>query len=468
MTKSLHVFTFSLFLGGAVAHAGTALDLAVPEPGSRSGAGAPRPEWTVAASVPAVQELTWPAFLREVLSANLGYAAARYDVDIAAADAAAARLLPNPTLSLVGDRDLTYHDKVAIGTDGERTRLRQAESRSIGFGQTIELGGKRRWRGKVADESLRAAAATLDDFLRNLKLDATAAYVDALAAQQSVDRLRVAAGFSERLTAAQERRHEAGDIAGPDLSQARLEEVQLRNELMKAEAEAEAARYALSTFLGRDRGRTDFIVSGDLAQEPRDYVLASVIETALRQRPDLVALRHARDAADSGVQLAKAQRVPDVDVGLTYTRNSGVALDHPVDPTPSFSALELTLSFPLPLFDRGQFEVRKAHATADQAQLRVAEAELMAEVGIRTADAQYRSARRRLAAYESDILQAADRLLDARRIAYRHGASSLLELIEAQRSANELRRTYAETQADVAKSLIELERATGIDQRVAF
>ena len=141
-------------------HDGQYLDLSLPQD-----------RWTVQASTAAEQRLTWPVFIREVLAANLDYAAARYNVDMAAADAAAARLLPNPTLSLSGDRDLSYHDKYATGTDGNPAPLRQVESRSIGVDQTIEWYGKRKWRIKVADQTLRAAAATLDDFLRNLKLE---------------------------------------------------------------------------------------------------------------------------------------------------------------------------------------------------------------------------------------------------------------------------------------------------------
>lgn len=437
-------------------------------PAAYAGVGAARPEWRVAASTPAEQTLTWPAFIREVLSANLDYAATRYDVDMAAADAAAARLLPNPTLSLSGDRDLSYHDKVGIGSDGQRTRLRQVESRSVGLTETIELGGKRKWRIKAADQSLRAAAATLDDFLRNLKLDAAAAFADALAAQKNVERLDAAAGFATRLSEAQRTRYTAGDIGKPDVTQAQLEEVQLRNDLMKAEADAEAARYALSTFLGRDRGQTRFVVSGELQSPQRDYDVARIVGEALLKRPDLIALRHARDAADSGVKLAKTAAVPDIDVGLTYTHNGGVTLNHPVDPTPAFNALQLSLSMPLPLFDRGQYGVRKAFAAADQAQVRLDEAELRAETGIRNADAQYRSALRRLGAYRDDILKGADSLLEARRYSYQRGASTLLELIEAQRAANDTRQAYDEALTDAIKALIEFERASGIDQGIEF
>jgi len=430
--------------------------------------GAPRSTWQVEPSTPNQETLTWNDFINEVLAANLDYAAARYDVDMAAADAAAARLLPNPHLSLSGDRDLTFHNEYGTGSDGQPALLRQVESHSVGFDQTIEIGGKRRWRSRVADQSLRSAAATLDDFLRNLKLDAASAYADALSAQAAVERLREVADFLARLEQAQQRRLASGDIGKPDLTQTQLEEARFRSDLIEAQTKAEAARLALATFLGRKRGQTYFEVSGALTRPLPQHDLAAVISDALRDRPDLIALRHARDAADSGVSLAKAARIPDIDLSLGYAHNDGVALNHPIDPTPAFNQAVIGVSIPIPLFDRGREGVSRAFAAAEQARVQVAAAELKAEVEIRAADAEYRSARQRLESYRGGILNSADELLEAQRFSYSHGAATLLELLEAQRSANETRADYEQALSDAVRAEIEFERAAGVNPDIAF
>ena len=82
----------------------------------------PQHSWTVEESQADEQTLTWPLFIHEVMVANLDYAAARYNVDMAVADAAAAKLLPNPTLSLGGTRDLTFHNKFGKDSDGKPTQ----------------------------------------------------------------------------------------------------------------------------------------------------------------------------------------------------------------------------------------------------------------------------------------------------------------------------------------------------------
>jgi cobalt-zinc-cadmium efflux system outer membrane protein len=438
-------------------HDGQYLDLALPQHG-----------WTVEESTAAEQALTWPMFIREVMVANLDYAAARYNVDMALADAAAAKLLPNPTLSLGGDRDLTFHNKYGPNADGKPVLLRQVESRSIGIDQTIEWWGKRKWRIKAGDQALRSAAATLQDFLRNLTLDAAAAYADALAAQRVVDELRASSNFLDALHKSQQVRFNAGDIGRPDLLQTQVEQQEFLNDLSRAEDDAETTRFALSTFLGRNRGRTGFVVTGNLEQAGRTYNIDNMISEALSKRADLIALRYNRDAAESGIELAKASRIPDVDIGVSYANNGGVAGDHPVDPTPAFHQLALSFAIPLPLFDRGQYAISRAKATAHQAQVQLSATELHAEVDIRAAYSLYQSALRRVTSFDNGILKNADDLLEARRYGYRRGANSLLELIDAQRTDNQVRQDADQAKAELAKARIQLERVTGVELAITF
>ncbi len=266
----------------------------------------------------------------------------------------------------------------------------------------------------------------------------------------------------------QQQRLASGDIGKPDLTQTQLEEARLRNDLVKAATDTETARLVLATFLGRDRGQTDFDVSGTLARPLPEHDLQIVVADALRNRPDLIALRHASDAADSGVSLAKAARAPDVDFSLSYARNGGVALNHPIDPTPGFNQILLGVSFPVPLFDRGREGVSKALAAVSQARAQVAAAELRAEIEIRAADAQYRSARQRLDGFGGGILKSADELVEAKRFSYQHGAATLLEVLDAQRSANSVRTDYEQALSDAVRADIEFARATGADPDVAF
>ena len=53
-------------------------------------------------------------------------------------------------------------------------------------------------------------------------------------------------------------------------------------------------------------------------------------------------------------------------------------------------------------------------------------------------------------------------MLGAKRFGYEHGQTTLLDLLEAQRSANDIHQSYNDALADAGKALIELERATTV------
>jgi len=406
-------------------------------------------------------ELTFTAFLSEVVAGNLDYAAQRYNVSLAEAAVAAAKEFPNPTLQFGGDRDMTYHGKTGTGSDGQPAKLTQVETYGVGLTQPLELGGKRKYRILAARQGHTAAAATLKSFLLNLKLDATAAFADALAKTQTASQKRQAADYLTGLVEAQRHRVRVGDAGEVDLLQTRVEEQQVQDERLAAEAQAETAALALNGFLGRERGAERLIPRGSLEVPARQFDLPQLLTDALEKRPDLVALRHTRDAARTGIELAEAQRIPDVDVGLAWTHNGPVAINHPVDPTPSFEQLTLSFSLPLPLWNQNRAGIASARFAAIQVRKQLEAAELKAEVQLRQAHLAYRSALDRLARFRTGILQDAEAVLEARRFSYSRGQTTLLELLEAQRAATEVRTGYIEALTDAVRALIDLERAAG-------
>jgi cobalt-zinc-cadmium efflux system outer membrane protein len=411
-----------------------------------SGGASPYAETNHVGSVSPTNEITFEQFLNEVASANLDYAAQRFNVSIAEAAVAAAREFQNPTLALNGARDVTHSGHEEMPTTA-----------GVSLTQTIELGGKRKYRILGARQNYAAAAATLGDFLRNLKFDAAAAFADALSLSRSAEQKIESAKYLKQLADAQRERRRLGDISESDMLQTQVEEEQFQNEVLAAEAEAENASLALSRFLGRNRGQTRLIARGKLELPAHQFDLSQLLADALRNRPDLVALRHTHDAAQSKINEEKANRIPNVDVGAGWTHNS--SSENSISPSPEWDSVALSLAFPIPLWNRNKAAIASARASAEQAQKQIEAAELKAEVQIRQSFSAYRSAVERTHHYQSGILKDADAVLEAKRFAYQHGQSTLLELLDAQRTDNEVRSSYNDALADEAKSLIELQRS---------
>ena len=312
----------------------------------------------------------------------------------------------------------------------------------------------------VARKNYAATSATLQTFLQNLRLDASAAYADAIALGKVAMQFQRTATLLRELLQAQEERQKAGDISDVDLLQTRVEVRQFEAELLNAQAQAKNAELGLNAFLGPRFSSTHWYPVGTLDVTPQTTELFKLLFSAIRNRPDLIALRHMRDAALASINLEKAKRVPDINVGAGWMRSTSSYND--TSPQPLYNMGVLQVSMQLPIWNTNKTGIAAANAQASQAQLQLDDAEVKAGVAVRQSLALYGSAHERVRLYQSGVLKDVDAALEKRVLSYKRGASSLLELLDAQRKANEVWISFYTAQIDHARSVIELHRSAGI------
>jgi outer membrane protein, heavy metal efflux system len=407
---------------------------------------------------------------------NLDYAAQAYNVPVADAQVSVAHLYPNPSL--------------AWGAGLDVSGQHQATSYDVALTQTILIGGKRGARTEVARGQLAAARAQLDDFLRTLRATAATTYADAVHAEQVYARKRQTSDELDRLVTLNERRVKAGDIGEIDLVQSRVDAAQSRGALVAAANDVYAAHLAMTGLL--TPRQTDTLVAPEATAElvglpPADAPvtpdqlapapagaapvpltgptalrgpldLDSLTRAAVALRPDVIAARRLSDAAVAGVRVAHGDRWSDIDLTLGtsyFTRGTNV-----IDPTPTFSSLNLGLSFPIPLSNFSHGELSSAQSTAKQAATAVQSAEWRASIDVRTAWAAYQSALAQVAQYTGGILMDAERVRRAKLYSYQHGSASLLDVLTAEQTANDVFIASYDAQQQYAHALIALGQAT--------
>ncbi|WP_395749753.1 TolC family protein [Prosthecobacter sp.] len=389
-------------------------------------------------------------YLAKVAASNLGYASQKYNVSVADAAIMAARVFKNPELQIGTMKDVTNY--------GSSQQLPGFYSAYIN--QTFELGGKRRERQLVARKNHAAVSTSLQGFLQNLRLDAAEAYADAIAAGRVAAQYQRTAGLLKDLLKAQEERQKAGDISDVDLLQTRVEVRQYEAELLNAEGLATTAELALNGFLGPQFSSTHWVPVGALDVTPQSTDLLNLLSSAIRNRPDLIAMRYRRDAAAENINLEKANRVPDLTVGVGWSNSTYSG--NVTSPQPNYNMAGIQLSLPLPIWNRNKAGIASAKAQAEQAQLDLDAAEVKAGVDVRQALSLYGVARERVELYQAGVLKDVDSALEKRVVSYKRGGSSLLELLDAQRKANEVWQSFYSAQSDYARAVIELHRAAGI------
>ncbi|MEW6122715.1 MAG: TolC family protein [Pseudomonadota bacterium] len=359
--------------------------------------------------------LTLAQALSAALSANPRLTVAERDIGMAGGRGLQAALLPNPVLSLEVDN--------AFGS-GSYSGLDLADQ-TLQVSQLVELGGKREARIAAANAGVGVARWEREALRLQVLAETTAAFVNVLSAQRRQDILKDQLGAMERWAPLLRTRVEAGASSASEIARSRVATDLARIELDRARSSLLTARRELALLMGLKDARFG-AVTGNLARlsapPPLDRILKSAQENPQLTR--FTALKAQRSAELNG---ARAQAVPDVTLGVGYRHYNETA----------DSGMVLSLSMPLPVFDRNQGNIVEAgealrRAEAEEAVVRSA---LISQVG-RAYDG-LKAAHDEVALLRASTLPEARTAFEGMEGGYSEGRYSLLELLDAQSSLAE-------------------------------
>jgi outer membrane protein TolC len=360
--------------------------------------------------------------------------AARAAVDVARAGVLDAARWPNPRV--------TYNREAVAGVTENMVMV----------AQLLPVAGRRRFEMSAASARVDAASSRADDAVRRLRADVRLAFTDLWAAQERERELARSRDQLRDVAQVIARRESAGEAAGFDRLRADREVVEIEADRAAAAAERAQAQGVLASFFAAPP-------SGDVIEAVRPQAstamlppIDELVARAGQVRGQLTALQRELDAASFLEQAASRRRVPEPEVvGGTKASNTG---------TGDIGSI-VSLHVNVPLFDRGTPE--RALAQARGAQVR-AEAGAL-RLAIRTQITAWRAAlveRRAIAdRYRSDSAAAAEQLGRIAQVSYEAGEGSILELLDAHRTAAAARVRQATLDAAVREAEIELEFVSG-------
>jgi cobalt-zinc-cadmium efflux system outer membrane protein len=384
-------------------------------------------------------DLTLDRVIDRFLQRNLSVEAARYQVEAARAAQIAARVRPNPGITVSAEN-------LKVSGDTPFNRLYEV---STTYSQTFELGGKRRLRREVADLAVSVAEAELADVLRQRMAEVKRSYYDAVLARYALfNSMENRTSFDE-LIRFNRVRFEEGAIAEGELLKVRLERVKFDSAVAQAELAQRQAVIRLLQLLGE----TDFAraeaVAGELTFAPITADLASLKEEALKNRPDVKAAELRTTLAQRQVALEEAKNSMDI---TPFAGVKRVGIDNTV---------LFGVSIPLRINDRNQAGIARAAAERKVAQTELALARNRALAEVESAFRAYETARNQVVTFQRELLQQANESYTIALAAYHEGATELLPLLEAQRTRADIRQQYYRTLFDYQTSILLLEQAVG-------
>jgi cobalt-zinc-cadmium efflux system outer membrane protein len=400
---------------------------------------------------PVFRPLTVAQAVDEAVRHNLTLLAARTDLSIADAAIVTARLRPNPVLSGSADSlDL-------LGTGFDEINQAGPPQYAVRIDVPIERGRKREIRTELAARAKEVTVAQLADTVRRVKLDVTMACVDVLEAKAKLRLAQDNLQALERLVDLNTRRLTGGAIPALEVTRSRVAMLQYRSNVRTAELALSQARLKLLPFLGRKPDEAPVDIEDQLGLMPltMSLDLPELQRTAQGQRPDVEALRQDQARSQADLRLQVAQGKIDYTVGAEYRRAQGI--------NGTGNMLGFFVSAPLPIFNRNQGEIERAVASQGKATQSLAALETTLAGEVAAAYSEFESARQLLTEIERDLLQPSSDARAGVTYVYQAGASTLLDVLDAQRAFNDTMDTYYSAQASYRRAVARLALVTGKD-----
>jgi cobalt-zinc-cadmium efflux system outer membrane protein len=355
-----------------------------------------------------------------------------------------ANLRPNPVLG--GDAQFI---PIFSPSDFSSDDLDLAQQFDLGLSYLFERGHKRQSRLQAARDQTAVTRAQVTDAERTLAFNVGQQFVSVLLAESTLAfALQDLKSFQSTvdISAAQ---FKAGAISEGDYLKIELQLLQFQTDASSARLAKAQALVGLRQFIGYDAVPANFDVVGDLAYQPLKANLEDLQAKALKERPDFQAALLGVTAAQSQIRLAKANGKVDVNGTFDFTHTAGQ------------NTASIFASFELPIFNRNQGEIARtgyALTQAQESQLSASDA-VLSDVG--NAYEAIKSNDEIVQLYTSGYLKEAQDSRDISEYAYKRGAASLLDFLDAERTYRASQLAYRQALASYMTALEQMKEAVG-------
>jgi cobalt-zinc-cadmium efflux system outer membrane protein len=319
----------------------------------------------------------------------------------------------------------------------------------VGISYLFERGKKRQHRLAAAKDATAVTRSTVADNERTLTFQVATLFTNAQLAESTLDLAKQDLKSFQSTVDISKERYRAGDISDDDYLKIKLQLLQFQSDASQAQLARVQALSDLRQLLGRESVPLDYDVSGAFDYQPLNAKMEDLEVKALATRPDLRAAQQGVTAANGQYELAKANGKRDVTAQANYTHIGDV------------NTVSLFGQIQIPIFDRNQGEIARTKFAINQAQ----ETEKAASDQVLTdvADAYdgLQTNNEIVQLYRSGYLDDAQQDRDISEYAYRRGAASLLDFLDAERSYRAIQLAYRQSLAAYLLALEQLREAVG-------
>jgi cobalt-zinc-cadmium efflux system outer membrane protein len=404
----------------------------------------PAPAAGQLAQTPGAQLITLDQAIQLALEHNHNLLAARTTIQQNQAEEITANLRPDPVL--LGDTQFLPIFQPSNFTSDYLDNTAQFD---LGVSYLFERGKKRQNRLQAAKDQTAVTRWQVADNERTLTFNVAADFINVELAESTLELANQDLKSFQDTVDITEARYKAGNIGLDDLLKMKLQLLQFQTDVAQARLARVQGLSDLRQLLGYEQVSAEYDVAGSFDYQPVKGGLEDLQAAALRSRPDLEAAQQGVAAASSAFNLQKAIGKRDVTGQINYTHLGYL------------NEISLFGSMQLPIFDRNQGEIKRAGIVITQAQEQRLYANGQVLTDVRDAFEGLRANDEIVGLYRSGYLDAAQQSLDITDYAYKRGAATLLDFLDAERSFRATQLGYRQALASYLQALEQLREAVG-------
>jgi cobalt-zinc-cadmium efflux system outer membrane protein len=375
---------------------------------------------------------------------NHALKAAENTIQQSEAEEMTAAIRPNPVF--------TYDDLyVPIFSPGQlnTSTLDNITEFDLGFTYTFERGHKRQARINAAKDATAVTRSQVKDNERSLTFNVAQQFVNVLLAKADLGFANQDLASFQQTVDLSTHQQKAGAISEGDLLKIKLQMLQFQTDVSAAKLALVQSLLSLRELLGFESVPADYDVIGDLAYAPLRGNQEDLQSLALKQRPDLLAAQLGVAASQSQYQLAKANRSRSLTTTFDYTHVSDL------------NTAGFTVNMEIPIYDRNQGEIARTHYAISQANELQSAATETVMTDVANAYQAMKVNDQIIRLYMSGYLQQAQDSRDISEYAYKRGAASLLDFLDAERSYRATQLAYRQALANYMLAVEQVKEAVG-------
>jgi cobalt-zinc-cadmium efflux system outer membrane protein len=375
---------------------------------------------------------------------NHSLLAARTTIQQSEAEETTANLRPNPVL--IGDAQfLPIFQPSQFSAD----YIDNTAQFDLGVSYLFERGKKRQHRLQAAKDQTAVTRSQVADNERSLTFNVASQFINVELAESALELATQDLKSFQNTVDIAEARYKAGDIGEGDLLKIKLQMLQFQTDVSAAQLARVQGLSDLRQLLGYESIPRDYDVVGAFDYLPVKGNVEDFQAKALQSRPDLRAALQGVSAANSQHELQKAIGKRDVTGQASYTH---IAYSNDIS---LFGQIQL------PIFDRNQGEIARAGFAVTQAQEQAKFASGQVLTDVRDAFENLHTNDKVIDLYRSGYLNQAQQSRDISEYAYRHGAASLLDFLDAERSYRATQLGYRQALSSYLLALEQLRESVG-------